>query len=191
MRDEEAFLQVRPCRLSSRCDAVSFSIRNGLLNVHFNSLNINGTEPFLLDQQWHSIHLQRMNTNLLLHIDQHVAQQRVNISSFNVSTSSSIWLVFSGWKQILLEDLRIFDQSIFTKLIEAPQHEQVRLSHQPWKPSSTISLDNHANSYLEVPLNGILCQECPLETIDFQFRTTESNGLLLFANIQTDGDPVR
>jgi hypothetical protein len=170
-----------------KCESINFSIRNGLLHISFYSLNISSEYPFLLDNQWHSIHLQRIDTNFLLHIDHHITQQRVNIMHSNLSLLSTVWLVFHGEKQIRIEDLRLYDQSIYSN----NQYKQIKLEHRAWKPLNTISFDNHQNSYIEIQLNEILCQDCQLDSFYFQFRTLESNGLLLFANIQTNNQKLR
>jgi hypothetical protein len=103
----------------------------------------------------------------------------------NLSVFATIWLIFHGNKQIRIEDLRVYDQSIFAKLLNN-QIEQIKFKTRPWKPINTISFTNQQNSYLEIQLNEILCQDCQLNTFDFQFRTTDLHGLLLFARIQTN-----
>lgn len=177
-------MEIRPCRLAMQCPSIQFSIHNGLLSVNYSSINLTIEYPFLLDQQWHSIHFQRIHPNLLLHIDNHIIQQRVNISAVNASALWTIWVVFHGNKQIRIEDLKIYDQSIFTQVLKN-QIKQIRLQTRPWKPLNTISFVNQPNSYLEIPLNEILCQDCSLNSFYFQFRTTDATGLLLFARIQT------
>ena len=141
-------------------------------------MNLTIEYPFLLDNQWHSIDLQRLNTSFLLHIDNHIIQQRVYINSFNSSLFSTIWIIFHGNKQIKIEDIRLYDQSIYSRLSKSHLKTRIR------KPLNTISFDHSQHSYLEIQLNEILCQDCQLNTFDFQFRTIDSNGLLLFAKIQ-------
>lgn len=184
MHDEENFLEIRPCRLASICPSIQYSIRNGLLALNYSSMNLTIEYPFLLDQQWHAIHFQRIHPNLLLHIDNHIIQQRMNISSMNASALSTIWVIFHGNKQILIEDLKIYDRSIFTQVLKN-QIKQIHLQTRSWKPLNTISFVNQPNSYLEIPFNEILCQDCSLNSFSFQFRTSDSQGLLLFARIQT------
>ncbi len=195
LHDQENFLQLRSCRPLIKCDSIDFSIRNGLLNINFHyfnsTININGEYPFLLDNQWHYIHLYRIDMKLLLHIDHHIAQQRVNIIENNSSSFSTIWLIFNGNKQIRIEDLRLYDQSINSKYFLNNQYEQIQLKHRPWKPLNSIAFYEQQDSYLTIPLNDILCQECELETIYFDFRTTELTGLILFANIQTTNPKLR
>ena len=159
--------------------------------MNFSSINLTSEYPFLLDNQWHTIHLQRFETNFLLHIDNHITQQRVNIINSDSSLLPTIWVIFNGNKQIRIEDLRLYDQSVYSKLFSNNQEEQMKLKHRLWKPLNAISLNDHQNSYTEIQLNEILCQECQLDSIYFQFRTTESNGLLLFANIQTNNYKIR
>jgi hypothetical protein len=120
-----------------------------------------------------------------LHIDNHIIQQRVNINSFNSSSIATIWIVFYGNKQIWIEDLRLYDQSIYSKFLN-DKSEQIQLKTRAWKPLNAISFDTEQNSYIEIQLNEILCQDCQLNAFYFQFRTTESNDLLLFANIKTN-----
>ncbi|CAF3710007.1 unnamed protein product [Rotaria sp. Silwood1] len=189
--DEEDFLQIRPCSLSLKCDSINFSIRNGLIHIYFYLLNVTIEYPFILDNQWHFIYLQRIDTNFLLHIDNHIIQQRLNIINLNVSSLSMIWLIFYGNKQICIEDLRLYDQSIYSKFFLNNQYEHnIKLQYRPSKPLNAISFDNDQNSSIEIELNDLLCQECQLDTIYFQFRTTESNGILLFANIQTTNPKI-
>lgn len=140
--------------------------------------------PFILDHQWHSIYLQHIDTNFLLHIDNHIIQQRVNIINVNLSSLSTVWLIFHSNKQVRIEDLRLYDQSIYVNFFLNNQHKQMKLTTHPWKPLNTISFDNPIRSYVEIPLSDVLCQECPLDTIYFQFRTLEPSGLILLANIQ-------
>ncbi|CAF4187713.1 unnamed protein product, partial [Rotaria magnacalcarata] len=90
--------------------------------------------PLLLDNQWHYIQLYRVDTKLLLHIDHHIAQQRMNLIETNLSALSTIWLIFHGNKQIRIEDLRIYDQSINSKFFINNQYEQIQLKHRTWKP---------------------------------------------------------
>ncbi|CAF1330953.1 unnamed protein product [Adineta ricciae] len=186
--DQRNFLQFRPCRQSMDCDSLDFSIRNGLLHITFAftnlTVNITGEYPFLLDNQWHYIHLHRIDTKLLLHIDHHIAQQRLNLLETNLS-SSTIWVVFNGNQDIRIEDLRIYDQSINARHFLNNQYEQIQLKQRPWKPLNSISFYEQQDSYIAVQLNDIVCQECELDTIYFDFRTTELTGLILFANIQT------
>ena len=184
MHDEENFLEIRPCRLALTCPSVQFSIRNGLFSLNYSSINLTIEYPFLLDQQWHSIHFQRIHPNLLLHIDNHIIQQRVNISSINASALSTIWVIFHGNKQVRIEDLKIYDRSIFGQVLKN-QIKQIHLETRPWKPVNTISFVNQPNSFLEISLAEILCQDCSLNSFYFQFRTSDSHGLLLFARIQT------
>ena len=176
------------------CDSLDFSIRNGLLHITFAfanlTVNITGEYPFLLDNQWHYIYLHRIDTKLLLHIDHHIAQQRLNLLETNLS-SSTIWVVFNGNQDIRVEDLRIYDQSINARHFLNNQYEQVQLKHRPWKPLNSISFYEQQDSYIAVQLNDIVCQECELETIYFDFRTTELTGLILFANIQTINPKTR
>jgi hypothetical protein len=108
--------------------------------------------------------------------------------NFYSSVLSTVWVIFNGNKQIRIEDLRVYDQSIYSKLFP---DDQSQLKHRLWKPLNAISLNDYHNSYIEIQLNEILCQECQLDSIYFQFRTTESNGLLLFANVQTDNHKSR
>ncbi|UJR31572.1 hypothetical protein I4U23_019059 [Adineta vaga] len=189
--DHENFLQFRPCRQIMECDSINFSIRNGLLHINFYfmnvTINITGEYPFLLDNQWHYIHLHRIDTKLLLHIDHHIAQQRLNLIEIDYSSlsSSTIWLILNGNKNIRIEDLRLYDQSINSKHFLNNQYEQIQLKHRPWKPLNSISFYEQQDTYVAVQLNDILCQECELDTIYFDFRTTELTGLILFANIQT------
>ncbi|CAF3431182.1 unnamed protein product, partial [Rotaria sp. Silwood2] len=188
--DEEDFLQIRPCSLSLKCDSIKFSIRNGRIHIYFYLLNITIEYPFILDNHWHSIYLQRIDTNFLLHIDNHMIQQRLNIINLNVSSLSTIWLIFNGNKQVRIEDLRLYDQSIYSKFFLNNPYEQY-INYRPWKPLNTISFHDHQNSSIEIPLNEFICQECQLDTIYFQFRTIEPNGLLLFANVQTKNPKIR
>ncbi|CAF3641513.1 unnamed protein product [Adineta steineri] len=189
MHDQLNFLQIRACRLSMSCDSIDFSIINGLLQVNFYLLNLTSEYPFLLDNQWHSIRLQRFDKKSLLHIDNHIRQQHVNINSFNASSSSStIWIVLMGEKQIRIEDLRLYDQPIYSKLIANNQDEHMKFKYRLMKPLNAISFNDQLNSYIELKLNDILCQECQLYSIYFQFRTTELNGVLLFAMIRTDNN---
>jgi hypothetical protein len=178
-----------------KCDSINLSIRNGLLhiNFHFSNLTINltGEYPFLLDHQWHYIHLHRIDTKLLLHIDHHIAQQRLNIIERNLSALETIWLTFNGQKHISIEDLRLYDQPINAKFFLNNQYEQIQLKHRPWKPLNSISFYEQQDSYITIQLNDILCQECELDTIYFDFRTTESTGLILLANIQTTNPKMR
>jgi hypothetical protein len=108
----------------------------------------------------------------------------------NASSVSTIWIIFHGNKQIQIEDLRLYDQSIYPKFLLNNQDEEIKLKIRPWKPLNAIAFDNQ-NSYLETQLNEILCQECQLDSIYFQFRTKEFNGLLLFASIQTTNHKIR
>ncbi|CAF3046431.1 unnamed protein product [Rotaria sp. Silwood2] len=190
IQDQDNFLELRPCRQSIECDSISFSIRNGLLQINFDysnlTMNITGEHPFILDNQWHYIHLYRIDTKLLLHIDHHIAQQRMNIIETNLSSLSTIWLILNGNKQIRIEDLRIYDQSINSKFLLYNQYEQIQLKHRTWKPLNSVSFYEQQDSYITISLNDILCQECELDTIYFDFRTTELTGLILFANIQTN-----
>ncbi|CAF1361401.1 unnamed protein product [Rotaria sordida] len=186
IHDEEDFLKIRSCSLSSKCDSINFSIRNGYIHIFFYLLNITIDYPFILDNQWHFIYLQRIDTKFLLHIDNHIIQQRLNIINLNISSLSTIRLIFYGNKQIRIEDLRLYDQSIYSKFFLNNQYRQnIQLKYRSWKPLNTISFYDYQNSSIEIQLNEFLCQECQLDTIYFQFRTIESNGLLLFANIQT------
>ncbi|CAF3417292.1 unnamed protein product [Rotaria socialis] len=189
MHDHENFLELRPCRQILICDSISFSIRNGLLNINFRysntTINMTTEHPLLLDNQWHYIQLYRVDTKLLLHIDHHIAQQRMNLIETNLSALSTIWLIFNGNKQIRIEDLRIYDQSINSKFFLNNQYEQIQLKHRTWKPLNSISFYEQRDSYITISLNDIVCQECELDTLYFDFRTTELTGLILFANIQT------
>ena len=191
MQDHENFLQFRACQQSIRCDSINFSIRNGLLNIdfHFSNLTINilPEHSFILDNQWHYIHMHRIDNKLLLHIDHHIAQRHVNIIEPNVSLLSTIWLNLNGGEKISIEDLRVYDQSINSKFFLNNHYEQIQLKHRPWKPLHSISFHEQYDSSISIPLNDVLCQECELDTIYFEFRTTELTGLLLFANIQTNG----
>ena len=126
-----------------------------------------------------------MNTSFLLHIDHHIIQERLNINPINYSLFATIWLIFYGHKQVRIEDLRLYDQAIFPKLLNHPT-EYITLKTRPWKPVNAISFVNQHNSHLEIQLNEILCQDCRLNTFYFQFRTTDLHGLLLFARIQTN-----
>ena len=187
--DLENFLQIRPCHSSQiKCDSINFSIRNGLLDINFHLLNstfnVTGEYPFLLDNQWHYIHLYRIDTKLLLHIDHHIAQQRIQFIEYNRSTLPTIWLTFNGNKQIHIGNLRLYDQSINSKFFFNKQNEQIQLKQRIWKAKNPITFTEH-DSYIEIPLNDILCQECRLETIYFDFRTIELTGLIFFAHIQT------
>jgi hypothetical protein len=154
-------------------------------------VNITGEYPFLLDNQWHYVHLHRMDTKLLLHIDHHIAQQRLTLTSSSQSSLSTIWLLINGNKQIHLQDLRLYDQSINSKFFLNQQHEQIQLEHRPWKPLNSISFYEQEDAYIGIQLNDVLCQECELDSIFFDFRTTELTGLLLFANIQTTNPKMR
>ncbi|CAF0863611.1 unnamed protein product [Rotaria sordida] len=190
IHDQENFLELRPCRQSLECDSINFSIRNGLLQINFyysnKTINITEEQPFIIDNQWHYIHLYRIDTKLLLHIDHHISQQRMNIIETNQTLLSTIWLILNGNEQIRIEDLRIYDQSINSKFFLNKQYEQIELKHRIWKPSNSISFYEQQDSYITISLNDILCQECELDTIYFDFRTTELTGLILFANIQTN-----
>ncbi|CAF0881854.1 unnamed protein product [Rotaria sordida] len=190
IHDQENFLELRPCRQSLECDSINFSIRNGLLQINFyysnKTINITEEQPFIIDNQWHYIHLYRIDTKLLLHIDHHISQQRMNIIETNQTLLSTIWLILNGNQQIRIEDLRIYDQSINSKFFLNKQYEQIELKHRIWKPSNSISFYEQQDSYITISLNDILCQECELDTIYFDFRTTELTGLILFANIQTN-----
>jgi len=95
-------------------------------------------------------------------------------------------VVFYGNKQIRIEDLRLYDQSIYSKIFLNNQYQQIKLQYRSWKPLNAISFDNQLNSSIEIQLNEILCQDCQLNSFYFQFRTKELNGLLLFANIKTN-----
>ena len=178
-----------------KCDSINFSIRNGLLDINFYlsnlTINITGEYPFILDNQWHYIHLYRIDTKLLLHIDHHIAQQRLNLIESNNSSLSTIWLILNGNKQIRIEDLRLYDQAINPKFFLNNQYEQIELKHRPWKPLNTISFYEQQDSYIGIQLNDIVCQECEVDTIYFDFRTTELTGLILFANIQTTNPKMR
>ena len=178
-----------------KCDSINFSIRNGLLQINFHfsnsTINITGEYPFLLDNQWHYIHLHRIDSKLLLHIDHHIAQQRVNLIENNSSSFASISLIFNGNKQIHIEDLRLYDQSINTKFFRNNQYEQIQLKHRSWRPLNSIAFYEQQDAYITIQLNDILCQECQVETIYFDFRTTELTGLILFANIQTTNPKLR
>lgn len=185
IHDEENFLEIRSCRLAMSCPSIQFSIHNGLLSVNYSSINLTIEYPFLTDQQWHSIHFQRIHPNLLLHIDNHIIQQRLNITSNNASSLSTVWVIFHGNKQVRIEDLKIYDRSIFTQVLRN-QIKLIHLQTRVWKPANTISFINQPNSYLEIPLNEILCQDCSLNSFFLQFRTTDATGLLLFARIQTE-----
>ena len=160
MHDEENFLEIRSCSFVSKCDLISFSIRNGLLHIQFYLLNLTIEYPFLLNNQWHSIHLHRTGTNFLLHVDTHIIQQRVNIINLNLSLLSTIWLIFYGNKQIQMEDIRLYDQPIFSKFFPNSQYEQLKLKHRPWKPLNAISFDHYHSSYIEIQLDEVLCQNC-------------------------------
>lgn len=144
-----------------------------------------------MDNQWHYIHFYRIDTKLLLHIDHHIAQQRVNLPSSNHSSFATIWLTFNGQKQIRIENLRLYDQSINSKHFLHQQYEQIQLKHRPWKPVNTIAFYEQQDSYIAIQLTDILCQECQLDTIYFDFRTTELTGLIFFANIQTTNPKFR
>lgn len=191
MHDQENFLQLRPCRQLLHCDSIDFSIRNGLLHIQYHTLNITGEYPFLLDNQWHYIHFYRIDTKLLLHIDHHIAQQRVHSLESNHSSFATIWLTFNGDKQIRIENLRLYDQSINTKHFLNQQYEQIQLKHRPWKAANSIAFYEQQDAYLAIQLSDVLCQECQLETIYFDFRTTELTGLIFFANIQTTNPKFR
>ncbi|CAM4799223.1 unnamed protein product [Rotaria magnacalcarata] len=186
LHDENDFLQIRPCSLSLKCDSISFSIHNGLLNVYFYLINLTIEYPFILDKQWHSVHLQRIDTNFLVHIDHHIIKQSVNIINLNLSSLSTIWLIFYGNKQIRIEDLRLYDQPMYSDFFLNNQRTQIKLKHRPWKPLNTVSFEHHQNSFIEIQLQDILCQDCQLDTFYFEFRTREQNGILVFANIQTN-----
>ncbi|CAF1302347.1 unnamed protein product [Adineta steineri] len=193
--DQENFIQFRPCRQTMKCDSIDFSIRNGLLHINFNlsniAINISGEYSFLLDNQWHYIHLHRIDTKLLLHIDHHIAQQRLNIIETNLSSLSTIWLILNGNKNIRIEDIRLYDQSLNTKFFLNNQYEQIQLKYRPWKPLNSISFYDQQDAYITIQLNDILCQECELDTIYFDFRTTELTGVILYANIQTTNSKIR
>lgn len=194
--DRESFLQVRPCRTTFSCDSVDFSIRNGLLQIDYivnrTIFTIDGEYPFLLDNQWHYIRLYRMDSKFLLHIDHHIDQKRFDFGlEPNRAQYQTIWLVFSGEQHILVEDLRIYDQSINGKYFLNNQYEQIKLKNRPWKPLNTISFYDGHDDPIGIQLNDILCQECQLDNIYFDFRTTEYNGLVLFANIQTTNPKSR
>jgi hypothetical protein len=115
----------------------------------------------------------------------------MNIIESNIPLLSTIWLTLNGNKQIYIEDLRLYDQSINSKFFLNNQYEQIQLKHRPWKPLNSISFYDQQDSYLTIQLNDILCQECELDTIYFDFRTTELTGLILFANIQTTNPKMR
>lgn len=132
-----------------------------------------------------------MDTKFLLHIDHHIAQQRLNIIHSNHSNYPTIWLVFNGQQEILIEDLRLYDRSINAKHFLNNQHEQIRLKQRPWKPFNSISFYDDQDASISIQLNDVLCQECQLDSIYFDFRTTEMTGLLLFANIQTQNPKLR
>lgn len=154
--------------------------------------NITGENPFLLDTNWHYIHLYRLSTKLLLHIDHHISQQVVDLGqSSSSATSTTVWIIFNGDKEILIEDLRLYDQSINSKFFLNNQYEQIRLQQRNWKPSNSISFYDQQDSYITIRLNDIVCPECQLNSIYFDFRTTELNGLILFANIQTHNPKIR
>lgn len=193
--DQEHFVQFRPCRQSMECDSIDFSIRNGLLHIGFVlgnwSVNITGEYPFLLDDHWHYIRLQRTEAKLLLHIDNHIAQQRLNLAELHPSAPATIWLTLHGNKNIRIEDLRVYEQSINAKHFLNNQHEQIQLKHRPRKPLNSISFYEQQDAYVAVQLNDILCQECELDAIYFDFRTTEMTGLIFIANIQTTNPKSR
>lgn len=109
----------------------------------------------------------------------------------NPSSLSTIWLVLNGDKKTRIEDLRIYDQSINSKFFLNNQYEQIQLKHRTWKPLNSISFYEEQDSYITISLNDIVCQECELDTIYFDFRTTELTGLILFANIQTNNPKMR
>ncbi|CAF1409141.1 unnamed protein product [Adineta ricciae] len=186
VHDEVNFLQIRPCRLSSKCDSIQFSILNGLLHISFYSINLTIEYPFLLDNQWHSIHLQRFDQKFLLHVDNHITQQRISAVQTNSTRPSTIWIAFMGSKQVQIEDLRLYDHSIYSKFLLNLPNETFQLKNRLWKPTNTISFNDATSSYIELQLNEILCQECRLDSIHFQFRTKDTNGLLLFAMVQTE-----
>ncbi|UJR15114.1 hypothetical protein I4U23_002079 [Adineta vaga] len=190
VHDEINFLQIRSCRLSFKCDSIQFSILNGLLHVNFYSLNLTSEYPFLLNNQWHSIHLQRFDQKFLLHINNHITQQRINLIHSNSTSKSTIWIGFMGNKQVQIEDLRLYDQSIYSKFFINQSKQQIELKNRLWKPVNTISFHDAQNTYLELPLNEILCQDCQLDSIYFQFRTMDLNGLLLFAKVRTDNHKI-
>jgi hypothetical protein len=141
--------------------------------------------PFLLDQQWHAMHLQRRHNNLLVHVDQHVVQQRLNISQSPMPHSATLWLIINGSKDIRVEDLRIYEQSIERRL-EQPMPWLFR----PWRPMNSISLDEHLHSYLHVPLHELICGDCRVQSIRFQFRTHRDQGVLLFAPLHHSSESV-
>jgi len=147
--------------------------------LNFFASNFTAEYPFLLDNQWHSINLHRINTSFLLHIDNHIIQERVHIQSMNSTIYSTIWIIFHGHKQILIEDLRLYGQIIFSKL------SKNQLKTRTWKPLNTISFDQDENSFVDIQLNEILCQDCLLNAFTFQFRTNDLNGLLFHAKIRT------
>jgi hypothetical protein len=115
----------------------------------------------------------------------------MNIIESNISSLSTIWLILNGNKQIRIEDLRLYDQSINSNFFLNDQYEQIQLKHRPWKPLNPISFYDQQDSYITIQLNDILCQECELDAIYFDFRTTELTGLILFANIQTNNPKMR
>ena len=115
----------------------------------------------------------------------------MNLMESNASSLLTIWLVLNGDKQIRIEDLRLYDQSINSNFFLNNQNEQIQLKHRPWRPSNSISFYDQQDSYITIQLNDILCQECELDTIYFDFRTTELTGLILFANIQTNNPKMR
>lgn len=183
--DEDSFLQIRSCRLNSKCFFSNFSIRNGSLSVDFeNKTMINFHHPFLLDQQWHFIHLRRFNNLLFVQIDQNLFQNFVNINL--TSTFATVWLIISSGKSVLIEDLRLYDQSIYKQIRQNNlQHAKI-FKQRPWRPINPVSLENSFNSFVEFTLNKQFCQNCAAETIDFDFRTKQFSGILFFAPIQSN-----
>lgn len=154
------------------------------MQIDFYQRNLTISSPFLLDQQWHSIHLKRLNRNLVVHLDQNVVQQQIRIEENETSSLFPLWIVFNGSKEIFIEDLKIYDQLIYRKWIEKKFNDKIQWKTRPWKPSNSISFDQHEKSFLEIPFHDYLCQDCPFVTLDFQFRTKQNQGLLLFAPIQ-------
>ncbi|CAF4446836.1 unnamed protein product, partial [Adineta steineri] len=99
-------------------------------------------------------------------------------------------LILNGNKNIRIEDIRLYDQSLNTKFFLNNQYEQIQLKYRPWKPLNSISFYDQQDAYITIQLNDILCQECELDTIYFDFRTTELTGVILYANIQTTNSKI-
>ena len=74
----------------------------------------------------------------------------------NSTRSSTIWIAFMGSKQVQIEDLRLYDQSIYSKFLLNLPNEAIKLKNRLWKPTNTISFNDATNSYIELQLSEIL-----------------------------------